>query len=87
VHISTHLPEDVLQSVVAYVEEKLNKHEKTINYKSDDEKKIDSLIITLLDIAAELFSARQELKRLKQKDVEALADWEALCKKLDNFSK
>jgi len=86
VHISTPLTEDVLQAVVAYVEEKYSLHEKTIGYKPDDEKKVDTLIITLLDIAAELVSAKQEIKRLKQLDTEALAAVDILNKRLDDFS-
>ena len=87
VHISTPLPEDVLQAVIAYVEEKYNQHEKTIGYKPDDERKVDTLIITLLDIAAELISAKQEIKKLKQLDTEALAAVDILNKQLDDFSK
>ncbi|MCL2283131.1 MAG: cell division protein ZapA [Fibromonadales bacterium] len=87
VHISTPLSEDVLQSVIAYVEEKYNLHEKTIGYKPDEEKKVDTLIITLLDIAAELISARQEIKKLKQLDTEALAAVDILNRQLDDFSK
>ncbi|MDR3000321.1 MAG: cell division protein ZapA [Fibromonadaceae bacterium] len=87
VHISTPLTEEVLQAVVAYVEEKYNLHEKTIGYKPDDEKKVDTLIITLLDVAAELISAKQEIKRLKQSDTEALAAVDILSKQLDDFSR
>jgi hypothetical protein len=87
VHVSTPLTDEVLQAVVAYVEEKLNRHEKAIGYKADDEKKIDTLIITLLDVAAELFSAKQELKKLKLSDTEALAAVDILNKRLDDFSK
>jgi len=84
VHISTPLSEDVLQSVVTYVEEKFNRHEKAIGYKSDDEKKVDALVITLLDIAAELVSAKQEIKKLKQTDTEVLASVDILNKYLDD---
>jgi hypothetical protein len=84
VHISTPLSEEVLQSVVAYVEEKFNRHEKAIGYKSDDEKKVDALVITLLDIAAELISAKQEIKRLRQTDTEVLASVDILNKYLDD---
>jgi hypothetical protein len=87
VHISTPLTEDALQTVIAYVEEKINMHEKTIGYKPDDDKKIDTLIITLLDITAELISARQEIRRLKQVDTETLAAVDVLNKQLDDFSK
>jgi len=86
VYISTPLPEDVLQSVITYVEEKYNQHEKTIGYKPDDEKKIDTLIITLLDIAAELMSAKQEIRRLKLLDTEAIATMDILNKRLDDFT-
>jgi hypothetical protein len=86
VHISTPLPEDVLQAVITYVEEKYNQHEKTIGYKPDDEKKIDTLIITLLDITAELVSAKQEIRRLKLSDTEALAAMDILSKQLDDFT-
>ena len=84
VHISTPLSEEVLQSVVAYVGEKYDRHEKAIGYKPDDEKKVDALVITLLDIAAELISAKQEIKRLKQTDTEVLASVDILNKYLDD---
>jgi pyruvate/2-oxoglutarate dehydrogenase complex dihydrolipoamide acyltransferase (E2) component len=84
VHISTPLPEDVLKSIVAYVEDKFDRHEKAISYKlSEDEKKVDTLIITLLDVAAELFSARQEIKMKKQSDAETLKAMDLLTKQLD----
>jgi len=86
VHISTHLSEEVLQAVVTYVEERFNRHEKAIGYKSDDEKKIDALVITLLDVAAELISAKQEIRKLKQTDTEALAAVDILNKCLDDFT-
>jgi len=84
VYVSTPLTEDALQSVIAYVEEKFNLHEKAIGYRLDDDKKVDTLIITLLDIAAELLFARQEIKKLKQSDSETL---DILNKRLDDFSK
>jgi len=87
VHVSTPLSEEMLQSVVTYVEEKFQIHEKAAGNRSDDEKKADTLIITLLDIAAELFFAKQEIKRLKVSDTEALAAIEVLTKSLDEFSK
>jgi len=87
VHISTPLSEEMLQSVIAYVEEKFKIHEKAAGYRSDEDKKADTLIITLLDIAAELLFARQEIKRLKVSDTEALAAIDALTKNLDEFSK
>jgi len=87
VHVSTPLSEDMLQSVVAYVEEKFKIHEKAAGYRSDEDKKADTLIITLLDIAAELLYARQEIKRLKVSDTEALAAIDVLTKSLDEFSK
>jgi len=87
VHISTPLSEETLQAVIAYVEEKFKIHEKAAGNRSDDDKKADTLVITLLDIAAELFSARQEIKRLKVSDTEALAAIDALTKNLDEFSK
>jgi len=83
VHISTTLSEKVLDSIVAYVQEKIDLHEKSIGYKPDDEKKVDTLIITLLDITAELISAKQEIKKLKQLDTEALAAVDILNKMLD----
>jgi len=83
VHISTPLPEEVLDSIVAYVQEKIDLHEKTIAYKHEDDKRIDSLIITLLDVAAELNSAKQEIKRLKQMDTETFAAVDMLNKMLD----
>jgi hypothetical protein len=86
VYISTPLPEDVLQVVITYVEEKYSQHKKTIGYKLDDEKKIDTLIITLLDITAELVSAKQEIRRLKLSDTEALAAMDILSKQLDDFT-
>jgi len=86
VHISTPLSEEVLQSVIAYVEEKFNRHEKAIGYKADDEKKVDALVITLLDIAAELVSAKQEIRKLKQTDTETLAAVDFLTKCLDDDS-
>jgi hypothetical protein len=86
VHVSTPLSEEVLQSVVTYVEDKFNRHEKAIGYKSDDDKKVDALVITLLDVAAELISARQEIKKLKQSDTEALAAVDILNKCLDDFT-
>jgi hypothetical protein len=88
VHISTHLSEDVLRSIVTYVEEKFNQHEKAVGYKADeDNRKIDALIITLLDIAAELISARQEIRKLKLSDIEARTAMDFLSKQLDDFSK
>jgi hypothetical protein len=87
VHISTPLSEEVLQSVVAYVGEKYERHEKAIGYKSDDEKKVDALVITLLDIAAELISAKQEIRKLKQSDTEALAAVDDILNKYsDDFT-
>jgi len=83
VHISTPLPEEVLDSIVAYVQEKIDLHEKTIGYKHEDDKKVDTLIITLLDVAAELNSAKQEIKRLKQMDTETFATVDMLNKMLD----
>jgi hypothetical protein len=85
VHVSTPLPEDVLQSVIAYVEEKFNRHEKAIIYKSDEDKKVDALIITLLDVAAELSAARQEIKKLKQLDSDSLAEVDIMNKRLDEL--
>jgi hypothetical protein len=87
VHISTPLTEEALESVIAYVEEKLSRHEKAGGYRSDDDKKIDTLIITMLDIAAELISARQELKKIKQLDSENLMVMDVWNKRLDDFSK
>jgi hypothetical protein len=87
VHISTPLSEETLQSVIAYVEEKFKIHEKAAGYRSDDDKKADTLIITLLDIAAELLFTKQEIKRLKLSDTEALAAIDTLTKSLDDFSK
>jgi len=87
VHVSTPLSEETLQSVIAYVEEKFKIHEKAAGYRSDDDKKTDTLIITLLDIAAELLFAKQEIKRLKVSDTEALAAIDTLTKSLDDFSK
>jgi hypothetical protein len=88
VHISTPLPEAVLDYVVEYVNEKFDRHEKAIIYKSsDEEKKIDTLVITLLDVAADLFSARQEINRLKQLEADAIkAIDETLNKHLDDFT-
>lgn len=83
VNISTSLPEEVLLSVIAFVEERFNKHDKSANAKSDELKKTETLIITLLDLTAELFSLRAELKMLKQSDSEAFA---ILNKQLENFS-
>ena len=83
VHVSTPLSEDALQSVIKYVEEKLTRHEKAVGYKSDEDKKLDTLIITLLDVSAELLSAKQELKKLKQSDSETLAALDFLNKRLD----
>lgn len=80
VHVSTPLPEDILQSVVAFVEERFNKHD---NNKSDDNKKAEALVITLLDVAAELFSVRQELKNVKLVNSEAFAQINMLSKRLD----
>jgi hypothetical protein len=76
----------MLQSVVTYVEEKFQIHEKAAGNRSDDDRKADTLIITLLDIAAELLFARQEIKRLKVSDTEAIAAIDNLTKKLDEFS-
>jgi hypothetical protein len=87
VYVSTPLSEEDLQSVVAYVEEKFKIHEKATGNRSDDDRKADTLIITLLDIAAELLFARQEIKRLKVSDTEALAAIDFLTKSLDEFSK
>jgi cell division protein ZapA (FtsZ GTPase activity inhibitor) len=84
VHISTPLSEEVLQTVVTYVNEKFNRHIQSIGYKSDDEKKIDALVITLLDVAAELISAKQEIKKLKLSDTEVLASFDILNKVLDD---
>jgi len=85
VHVSTPLPEDILKSIVSYVESKFDRHEKAISYRlSEDEKKVDTLIITLLDVAAELFSANQEIKRLKQLETDA---YNILSKRLDDFTK
>ena len=81
VHISTPLSEDVLQSVLAYVGEKYDRHEKAIGYKSDEDKRVDALVITLLDVAAELISAKQEIRRLRQSDTEALAAVDTLLNK------
>jgi len=81
VHISTPLPEEVLDSIVAYVQEKIDLHEKTIGYKQEDDRKVDTLIITLLDVAAELNSAKQEIKKLKQMDTET---FDMLNKMLDD---
>ncbi|MDR2555895.1 MAG: cell division protein ZapA [Fibromonadaceae bacterium] len=86
VHVSTPLSEEMLQSVVTYVEEKFQIHEKAAGNRSDDDRKADTLIITLLDIAAELLFARQEIKRLKVSDTEAIAAIDNLTKKLDEFS-
>ena len=85
--VSTSLTEDVFKSVYLYVEEKFNQHEKSIGYKPDDDKKVETLIITLLDVAAELISARQELRRIKSSETEALAAVDVLNKQLDDFSK
>ncbi len=87
VYISTSLTEDVFQSVQSYVEEKFNQHEKSIGYKPDDDKKVETLIITLLDVTAELISTRQELRRIKSSETEALAAVDILNKQLDDFSK
>ena len=81
VHISTPLPEEVLQAVIAYVNEKYTLHEKTTGYKPEEERKVDTLIITLLDIAAELISAKLEIKKIKQSDTEALASLDSLLSK------
>jgi hypothetical protein len=86
VHVSTGLPEEVLRSVVSFVEERFNKHEKAAGDKLDDSKKIETLIITLLDVAAELFSARQEIRKFKQSDNETFAAFDTLNKALDEFS-
>jgi hypothetical protein len=86
VYVSTPLTEDALRSVIAYVEEKFNLHEKAISHRTDDDKKIDTLIITLLDIAAELLFAKQEIKKLKQLDSETLAAVDILNKRLDDLS-
>jgi len=87
VSVSTYLTIDVFKSVVSYVEEKFNQHEKSIGYKPDDDKKVETLIITLLDVAAELISTRQELRRIKNSEMEALAAVDVLNKQLDDFSK
>jgi hypothetical protein len=87
VHVSTPLSEEALQSVRAYVEDKINIHEKASGYRSEDDRKADILIITLLDIAAELLVAKQEIRRLKLSDTEALAAVDVLTKRLDDFSK
>jgi hypothetical protein len=82
VHISTPLSEEVLQSIVAFVEERFNRHD---NNRSDDNKKAETLVITLLDVAAELFSLRQEMKRMKLSSSEAYAQINLLSKRLDEF--
>jgi hypothetical protein len=88
VHISTPLPEATLDNIVAYVDEKFNRHEKAISYKlSEEEKKIDALIITLLEVAAELAVSKQEIKRLKQLEADAIkAIDDTLDKHLDDFT-
>lgn len=87
VNVSTPLTENELESVVTYVTEKYNKHERSIGYKSDDEKKNDALVITLLDIAAELFTTKNELKKIKQMDSETFIAVDLLSKQLDEISK
>jgi len=87
VYVSTPLTEDALQTVITYVEEKFNQHEKAIGYRLDDDKKVDTLVITLLDIAAELLFAKQEIRKLKQSDSETFAAVDILNKRLDDFSK
>lgn len=82
VHISTPLPEEVLQSVVAFVEERFNKHDSN---RSDDSKKAETLVITLLDVAAELFSLRMEMNRMKLESSEAYAQINRLNRRLDEF--
>jgi len=82
VHISTPLPEEALQNIVAFVEERFGRHDSN---KSDDNKKAETLVITLLDVAAELFSLRQELKRIKLANSEAFAQINMLNKRLDEF--
>jgi len=82
VHISTPLSEEVLQSVVAFVEERFNRHDLS---KSDDAKKAETLVITLLDVAAELFSLKLEIKRMKLESSEAYAQINRLNKRLDEF--
>ena len=83
VHVSTALSEETLRSVVSFVEERFNKH---AGEKLDDSKKIETLIITLLDVAADLFSARQEIRKFKQSDTETFAVFDTLNKALDEFS-
>ena len=83
VHVSTSLSEEALQNVVAFVEERLNKHDKSSAGRSDDNKKAEILIITLLDVAAELFSAKLEIRRQKQMESDTFA---VLNKRLDDFS-
>jgi hypothetical protein len=78
--VSTPLPEEVLRSVVAFVEERFNKH---AGDKLDDSKKVETLIITLLDVAADLFAARQEIRRFKQSDNETFAAFDNLNKAMD----
>jgi hypothetical protein len=85
--VSTALPEEILRSVASFVEERFNKHERAAGNNLDDNKKIETLIITLLDIAAELFSARQEIKRFKQFDSEIFTTFDNINKTLDEFSK
>jgi hypothetical protein len=83
VHISTALPEETLRSVVSFVQERFDKH---AGDKLDDSKKVETLIITLLDVAADLFTARQEIRKFKQSDNETFAAFDSLNKVLDEFS-
>jgi hypothetical protein len=86
VHISTSLPEEALQNVVAFVEERLSKHEKSAAGRLDDNRKAEMLIITLLDVAAELFSTKREVRKLKQMESDAFAAVDVLNRRLDDFS-
>ena len=83
VHVSTILPDETLQNVVSFVNKRFNKH---AGDKLDDSKKIETLIITLLDVAADLFTARQEIRKFKQSDNEAFAVLDTLSKAMDEFS-
>jgi hypothetical protein len=73
--------------VVSFVEERFSKHEKAAGDELDSNKKTETLIITLLDVAAELFSTKQEIKKLKQSDMEAFAALDNLSKTIDDFEK
>ncbi|GHV14095.1 hypothetical protein AGMMS49938_09640 [Fibrobacterales bacterium] len=74
VQIATALSEETLKNIVEFVDKKFAYHEKSVSEKTDDNKKTSTLIITLLDVAAELWDAKKKLREIEKSGKDLLAE-------------